>query len=301
MNRPLVSVIIPVYNRPQLLEKTLNSVIIQTITDIEILVIDDGSIDDIQSVVDAIDDNRIKYHRLEHTNANVARNYGIEKSRGDYIAMLDADDLWCNSHLQECLELLQHDIIDGLYGSLILKNEETHQERTFFARTLKKEETMIDYLLQSGYGAQTSTLFMTATSIKDILWNPNLNRHQDYDFIVRYSKKYKLKPKLNPTVIYTIKKNLDQIDFSSCIRFIRENRDDIRPSNYLKYHVNMLILANQHSASKYIITHYKNEASRYKELLSYAEYIAIISPQNLCQKIKAKLFYLFSILLVTME
>ncbi|WP_085535956.1 glycosyltransferase family 2 protein [Massilibacteroides vaginae] len=298
MKIPLVSVVIPVYNTPKLLEITLKSVINQTVTDVEILVIDDGSTVDIEFVINRINDNRIKYYKLEHTNANVARNYGIRKSVGRYIAMLDSDDLWCNNHLQECFELLQ-DNADGLYGSLILKKEDISQGKTFFVRALKQKETMVDYLLQNGYGAQTSTFFMTADSMKDILWDPKLKRHQDYDFVIRYSKKYKLIPKLNPTVIYTIKKNITKIDFSSCICFIQRNKHNITPMNYLRYYVNMLILAKQYSENKHIITYYKNEASRYKELLSYAEYIAIVSPQNIYQKVKAKLSYLFSILFVT--
>ncbi|MDR1090124.1 MAG: glycosyltransferase family 2 protein, partial [Prevotella sp.] len=157
---------------------------------------DDGSEIVIYPVIENLNDNRISYNKLDHKNANIARNYGIEKSKGQYIAMLDADDLWLNNHISECLRILQHsDYVDGLYGSLILKDMNRDDERIVHVRALHEEESMIDYLLSTGYGAQTSTLFMTAESAQSVLWNPELNRHQDYDFVVRYSKRYNFIPK----------------------------------------------------------------------------------------------------------
>lgn len=281
MRKPLISVIVPVFNRPEALKRTLNSVIKQSYPLIEIIVIDDGSDIDIYPVIDELKDNRITYHKLEHKNANVARNYGIEHSKGEYIAMLDADDLWLENHIEECLRSILESKTDGIYGSLILKNMQTGKKRNSMVRPLHENESMIDYLLSTGYGAQTSTLFMTAKSAKDTLWNPTLNRHQDYDFILRYSKKYKLTPKLEATTIYCMgePKQLT-IDFNSCIQVILENEDEISPNLYNNYHLSMLSLAKRQRASDNIILHYKQEATRYKEHISFYQFLTIKEPKS---------------------
>lgn len=281
MINPLISVVIPVYNRPDALKRTLESVVNQTYSNLEILVIDDGSDSEIYPVIETLGDNRINYYKLDHKNANVARNYGIEKSKGQYIAMLDADDLWLESHIQECLKTLQFSQDDGLYGSLILKNINTGQERIAPARYLYENETMIDYLLSTGYGAQTSTLFMTAKSTKSIFWNPALNRHQDYDFVIRYSKRYRLTPKTEPTVIYPLGESKElNIDFNSCIQVIRENEEDISPNLYTSYNMNMLLLARRQNAPIEIIEHYKKEATYYKEYICFYQFMKIRQPQT---------------------
>jgi len=293
MIQPLVYIVIPVYNRPEALHRTLDSVVKQTYLDIEIIVVDDGSDIEIYPVIEKLNDKRISYYKLEHKNANVARNYGIEKSKGQYIAMLDADDIWLEDHIEDCIKTIEREQVDGLYGSLILKNMNTGQERIASVRPLHANETMIDYLLRTGYGAQTSTLFMTAESAKSILWDPELNRHQDYDFVVRYSKQYKLIPKINPTVIYTLgePKQLT-IDLKSCIKVIKDNEDDISPNLYYNYHLNMLSLAKHQNAPEGIREHYKTEATYYKEYISFYQFLMIRQPRTEEEQLRCKEEYL---------
>jgi glycosyltransferase involved in cell wall biosynthesis len=99
-NIPTVSVIIPAYNAASYIGETLNSVIHQTYTDFEILVVDDGSSDDTSSVVKAFDDDRIICIYQSNQGVSVARNTGIFQARGEYIAFLDADDLWHQEKLK---------------------------------------------------------------------------------------------------------------------------------------------------------------------------------------------------------
>lgn len=293
MIEPLVSVVIPVYNRPEALHRALDSVVKQSYSNLEILVVDDGSEIEIYPVIEKVNDNRISYYKLDHKNANVARNYGIGKSKGQYIAMLDADDLWLENNLEECLKTLQSSQSDGLYGSLILRNMNTGQKRIASVRALREDETMIDYLLGSGYGAQTSTLFMTRESAKKVLWNPELNRHQDYDFVVRYSNQYKLIPKTEATVIYTLGEPKElNIDFNSCIRVIKENEDDISPNVYINYHMNMLSLARQENTSDDIIEYYTKEATYYKEYISFYQFLIIRQPLTEEEQLKCKEEYI---------
>lgn len=292
---PLVSVIIPVYNRSDALKKTLDSVIFQTYSNFEIWVIDDGSTEDIYAVIKEIDDKRIFYHKLEHNNANVARNYGINNCNGEYIAMLDSDDTWLENHLESCLNVLLSEKKEGLYGSLLLKNSNNQQSK-FTCRPLYEDESMVDYLLRMGCGAQTSTLFMTAKSAKDILWDPEIKRHQDYDFVIRYSKKYEFAVKTEPTVIYLNipKKN---VDYVSCIQVIRKYKKEISPDIYSQYNMRYLQTAIRDNAPSEIIEYYKKETTSYKEYLSFSQYLIIKKPRTWIQWLKCKFSYIYYILM----
>lgn len=290
---PLVSVIISYYNKETTIKNTIKSVLRQTYNKIEVIVVDDGSEQSIESKLLELNDERIHYYRLAHSNANYARNYGIMKSKGSYIAMLDADDEWMENHLTESIDVLEVEKVDGVYGSLILQEGSNH--RTFYTRALNPKEKMIDFLLSMGCGAQTSTLVMTAQSVRATMWDVTLNRHQDYDFLVRYNKQFKLVAVLSPTVIYHITPRTEPIDYKSCIRFIRAYRNEISPLIYTNYHISMLINATKHHASQDIISYYQKERIRYKQYVTYSMYHSIVSPQNWFERIWYKLKYIWGI------
>jgi glycosyltransferase involved in cell wall biosynthesis len=111
-----VSVIIPTYNRADLLEQAIRSVLAQTCTDYEIIVVDDGSTDDIQHVVMCVNDARVRYERLPHGGVSKARNHGIRTARGQYIAFLDSDDAFMPDKLQKQLAFFeQHPDVGMIY------------------------------------------------------------------------------------------------------------------------------------------------------------------------------------------
>lgn len=107
-NRPLVSVVIPAYNVAGVLPDTIASVQAQTWTDWELLIIDDGSQDDTAAVAAQAQaqDSRITLIRQSNQGVSVARNLGVERSQGQFIAFLDADDVWLPSKLTTHLEHL---------------------------------------------------------------------------------------------------------------------------------------------------------------------------------------------------
>ena len=95
MKQPLFSVVIPVRNRATTLARAIDSVLQQSITDLELLIIDDGSNDRTPELVDSYStDNRVRYFRQDHQGVSAARNFGIGKARAKYIAFLDSDDQW---------------------------------------------------------------------------------------------------------------------------------------------------------------------------------------------------------------
>jgi glycosyltransferase involved in cell wall biosynthesis len=259
----------------------LESVLAQIYSNLEVLVVDDGSTVDIEGVVRKPGDGRLSYHRLPHTNANVARNYGITLATGKYIAMLDADDLWLPNHVDECIRKIKETGADAVYGSLVVRNLASDNEHPVIVHGPWDGETMINYLLRTGFGAQTSTLFMTAASAKNILWDETLLRHQDYDFVVRYSKRYSMAVKSeNPTVIYRQSPKASKIDLRSCIRVIEANAADVEPDVYVNYNLNMLRVALRQNDDDEIVDHYRKEATSLKECVSFKKFLEITSPQT---------------------
>lgn len=121
----LVSVVIPTHNRADLLPRAINSVLKQTYTNIEVIIVSDGSTDNTRDVVDSFikNDDRVKF--IEYTpskGGNVARNKGIEASTGEYIAFLDDDDEWLLEKLKKQVEIIESDKEIGLVytGSRII-------------------------------------------------------------------------------------------------------------------------------------------------------------------------------------
>lgn len=94
------SVVIPLYNKEHYIEKTLQSVLRQTYTDYEVIVVDDGSSDHSLEVAQHVKSNKIKIFSQENSGVSVARNTGIRHASGTYIAFLDADDEWRDNYLE---------------------------------------------------------------------------------------------------------------------------------------------------------------------------------------------------------
>lgn len=106
MSTPRFSVIIPLYNKEAEIERTLRSVLAQTLQPIEIVIVDDGSTDRSCERVEAINSPLIKLHRQANAGSAVARNRAIELAQGEYIAMIDADDEWTPDYLSEIARLI---------------------------------------------------------------------------------------------------------------------------------------------------------------------------------------------------
>ena len=103
---PKISVVVPLYNKQPYIQRALNSILAQTMEDYEVIVVDDGSTDDGPEVVKSIVDKRIRLISQANRGPGAARNRGIEKARGEYLAFLDADDEWMPRFLERSLALL---------------------------------------------------------------------------------------------------------------------------------------------------------------------------------------------------
>lgn len=114
---PFFSVVIPLYNKENYIETTLKSVLNQTFTDFEILVINDESTDESVAKIIKINEEKIQLYSQKNQGVSVARNLGVEKSKGKLIAFLDADDYWFPNHLEELAKLYHNFPNCGMYCS----------------------------------------------------------------------------------------------------------------------------------------------------------------------------------------
>jgi len=103
---PRVSVIIPTYNRRELVLEAVDSVLNQTYQDFELIVMDDGSSDGTKNAAQERHGNRLMYVYQEHQGVSAARNHGMELARGEYIAFLDSDDLWLPRKLEVQIDFM---------------------------------------------------------------------------------------------------------------------------------------------------------------------------------------------------
>lgn len=130
----MISVVIPLYNKEQQIAKTLQTVLNQTYQDFEIVIVNDGSTDRSVDEVKKFSDPRIRLINQKNGGVSAARNRGIEEAKGEYIAFLDADDIWAKDHL-ETLDFLikrfpnskaratSYNLLQkGIYKDLILNN-----------------------------------------------------------------------------------------------------------------------------------------------------------------------------------
>lgn len=187
MSGPLVSIIIPTFNRAHLIGETLDSVIAQTYQNWECIVVDDGSTDDTAKVMEAYTakDSRIQYHHRppEHKpGGNGARNYGFKMSRGEYVNWFDSDDLMLPNFLEEKIALFDEErvlvITTGYKG-----NEKCQNLEEFI---LSQPENLFTQYASWKLEVLTPSVMIRKSFLKDFdLFNEKLYRGQEAELFCR--------------------------------------------------------------------------------------------------------------------
>jgi glycosyltransferase involved in cell wall biosynthesis len=181
---PEFSVIVPVYNRANVLGRTLQSVLDQTFQDFEIVVVDDGSSDDPAAVVEKFADPRIRFLRQENRGGGAARNAGIDAARGRLVAFLDSDDEFLPHHLENMHRLLATEEDTVGYARIVVDRGEG---RTLLKppRAIRAGEHMAIYLLNDRGFVPTITLALPREIAQRVRYSEALPFAQDTDFALR--------------------------------------------------------------------------------------------------------------------
>ena len=190
-----ISVIIPTYNRGNIISNSIKIVLNQTYKNFEIIVIDDGSTDNTKEEINKIGDDKIRYIKLERNyGGSIARNIGIKNSKGQYISFQDSDDIFYpnkmekqinniinkNSHLDFCKIKV---IKNSTYNYFIPNNL---QEKNIL------KGNIFDELLSRGNFISTQAILIKKKLIEKYLYDPEMPRLQDYDVILRMIPKVKI-------------------------------------------------------------------------------------------------------------
>lgn len=165
---PLVSVVIPTYNHARYLVRALESVLNQTFTNWEAIVIDNHSTDNTDEVMESFSDPRISYLKI-HNNGIIAasRNAGIRVAKGEWIAFLDSDDWWTQDKIMKCLVKagVSYDVVyHGL--TIIGRNRRLWERRYAYTRRLKSP-VLLDLLIK-GNALLTSSVMMKRKLLEEI-------------------------------------------------------------------------------------------------------------------------------------
>lgn len=222
MNIPLVSIIVPTFNRGDLIRMTLDSVLAQTYTNWECIVVDDGSTDNTEAVVEEFKkkDARFLYHhrptdRLK--GANGCRNYALERCKGEFIQFLDSDDLISSNKIEvQIKHLLKHDttaIAICRWQSFTNFAEDNDLQNEFKVyRDFDTISEFIDALALSG-GFLPPHAYLVSRKLIDQAghWMENLAINQDGEFFARVFIKTKKVVFSNDAVVYYRNNNDDNV------------------------------------------------------------------------------------------
>jgi len=184
----MISVIIPSYNREKTIERAVRSVLNQSVKDIEVIVVDDGSVDNTREVISQISDNRVKYIYQNNSGACVARNNGIENAKGEYIAFQDSDDSWSENKLERQLAKLVSTGADLVFCQVRRHNYETGDE-IYPIINLKGSFVPGEMMINQSM-ASTQTILAKKEVFSEVKFDPKMPRFQDYDLMIRMAQKY---------------------------------------------------------------------------------------------------------------
>ena len=189
LNKTLISVVIPAYNRENTIERAIESVLCQTYPNLEIIVVDDASTDKTKNKVKQIKNKRVSYlsHKINQ-GASAARNTGIKKARGKYIAFLDSDDQWLAKKLEKQITILEKnpDCSVSYCRYYIVKEK---KKKISVWPEIKKYHGELDRQLLSGNFITTSSILLKKKILqKSGLFDEKLPAYQDWEFFLRLSK-----------------------------------------------------------------------------------------------------------------
>lgn len=278
----MFSIVIPLYNKELSIRNTIQSVLDQAYKDFEIIVINDGSTDDSINVVQSFDDSRIKIVNQINQGVSATRNTGIVHSTCEWIAFLDADDLWEPNHLQEIRDMMQS-----------FPNKNIYVTSFAFSGNRKKEtldNTNKVYLVDN-YFKQAKKIHILWTSIvvvkkETILkvggFDIRMTNGEDLDCWVRLAKSNDIVKSDKVTAIYrldaenrtTLPRNLE----SSNLYYI--DLDSIYNSDEKDYYINLILIRLRSYHRRGDLYNFKRLKSIHK-CISWKKYASYLIRQSL--------------------
>lgn len=190
---PYFSIVIPVYNKGNFVGTTLKSVLSQTFTDYEIIIVNDGSTDNSESVIQAFQQDKIQYFSKENEGVSAARNYGLTQAQGDFICFLDADDYWYPEFLATMKTYIEKVPEQQVFACAI---EIATQNKTFAAQYSIPQKS--DYKIVDFFDASQQECVLWTSSVafhKSVFetvgnFDTNIRKGEDTELWIRIGLEY---------------------------------------------------------------------------------------------------------------
>ncbi len=189
------SVVMPLYNKEKYISNTIKSVLSQTYKNFELIIVDDGSTDNSFTIAKSFQDKRITIYKRDNAGASVARNFGISKASGEFIAFIDGDDIWYNDFLETIMKMIYKYPDLKVFGTNIgLKNYNAKDKHYINTSTTEESIVIKDYFYQK----IKDDIYLTASSavVKKEVFNDvgcfqeGLKNWEDLDMWARIALKY---------------------------------------------------------------------------------------------------------------
>ena len=189
------SVLMQVYNKEKHLSKTIESVLQQSFIDFELIIVNDGATDTSETIIKSFTDPRINYIKQENQGVSVARNTGINAANADYIALLDADDIWKEDYLEKIDALIDEYPKQDVFAAVctIESRGSTYQPTYSIANLSPNKSYVVSYFAAS----YINTILTSSSTVlhKDVFekigyYNPSLPSGEDTDLWIRLGIDY---------------------------------------------------------------------------------------------------------------
>jgi glycosyltransferase involved in cell wall biosynthesis len=207
LENPLVSVVIPTFNRAISIRQTIISVMNQTHKNIEIIVVDDASTDETIKIVEEMIESSSMPIQLIKNDINqggaVTRNSGAKLARGKYLAFLDSDDIFKESHLQTVINLFRREKnTKGIFGNFVIDNGRNKVKSNLGDN--HHHMGLGNYIISKNGDCRTSTMFFERLAFLTVQFDEKLRKHQDWDLAICFNEKYNFKKNNEYNVIINV-------------------------------------------------------------------------------------------------
>ena len=190
MERELISVVIPCYNRRNRILASVESVLGQSHENLELIVVDDGSTDGTAALFENYPDKRLRFLRYEQNRgACHARNYGAERSTGEYLAFQDSDDVWHRDKLEKQIHHIRETGADMSFCGMN-RISESGSQFYYPVHPFHPERGLEEMLAENRAGTQT--MLMRRVVWERLRFDESFRRYQDWDFSIRAAQNFRL-------------------------------------------------------------------------------------------------------------
>ncbi|MFA6160262.1 MAG: glycosyltransferase [Parcubacteria group bacterium] len=286
-----ISVIIPLYNHEKYIERAIKSIQNQTYPVSEVIVIDDGSRDDSGKIVKEIIKNNssIKYFYQENAGAHNAINKGIKMAKGDYIAILNSDDVYYDERFKKMIKGIKDTNADVIFSGIdFIDAEEKMIENAWYCQAKEfylKNKNLSLALINGNFFMTTSNVLIKKAVFDKVGYFSNLRYTHDLDFFLRLITQNLKIEFLNENLLYyrihdanTIKENHEKVrrEWASIIAlFIVENskKYNMEIKKNIKEGTELFKIINEHNLTKYVLFFIQNYLFTLNRVEYYEKYL----------------------------